>query len=209
VWTLPEAAFKDAAEHRAGSLNPYPSATQSFDLAFITPVMIFGARYQAELLSRRAAGRAGTGSVQPVMVGRLFDFANWSDYVEDLPSVLLVRVTPKMVEGFWQSVARGAAYTQGAAIPAFKHPKSGFARLRAYCGDNEVTPIHPFMIETRVTEKDTIAEGLYVFDPNAFTPTCGTVKFVAYSDKEPEKGETVAIEPRVAQQIAQDFALYK
>ena len=71
-------------------MNPYQSATQGFDLSFITPVMIFGARYQAELLNRRSAGKTGgTGSVQPILVRRLFDFANWADYLEDLPSVHL------------------------------------------------------------------------------------------------------------------------
>ena len=32
--------------------------------------------------------------------------------------------------------------------------------MRAFCGDAEVTPIHPFKIEQRVTESDVIYEGL-------------------------------------------------
>jgi hypothetical protein len=204
-WPLPEAAFKDAAEHRVGSLSPYQSSTQSFDVAFITPVMIFGTRYQAEVLSRRS----GRTMSQSALVQRLFEFGNWWEYVEELPSVLLVRLTPKMVENFWTTVARGAALTQGAAIPAFKHPKSGFSRLRAYCGDREVTPIHPFTLEQHISEKDTIVEGLYVFDPGAFGPQCGAVKFVVYSEKEPERGETQLIDPGVLERITQDFALYK
>jgi hypothetical protein len=203
-WSLPDEKFKDAAQHRAGSLNPYQVASQTFDVSFITPVMIFGSRYQAEQLSRRG-GRA-TG---PVITTRLLDFGIWSDYLDDALPVLLVRVTPRMVEGFWQSVARGAAYTQGAAIPAFKHAKSGFARLVAYCGDTEVTPIHPFVLEQQAQNGDRIAEGLYVFDPGAFGPQCGTVKMVLYSEKEPDKPETRVVDPSVLQRISQDFALYK
>ena len=116
--------------------------------------MIFGSRYQADQVNRRTRG--------PVPVARLLDFGNWSDYVDGPPPVLLVRVTPKMVESLWTTVARGAALTQGAAIPAIKHVKSGFSRLRAYCGESEVTPIHPFVLEQRVSDKDTIAEGFYV-----------------------------------------------
>ncbi len=209
-WPAPEEAFKEAAEHRAGSLNPYQIASPTFDIAFITPVMIFGSRYQAEQLSRRSRSQGARGiDAGPAPVPRLLDFGSWSDYVEDEPPVLFVRVAPKMVEGFWQSVARGAAYTQGAALPAFKHPKSAFLRLRAYCGDVEVIPIHPFMLEYRISEQDTISEGLYAFDPGAFGPQCTTVKVVVYSEKDPERGETQVIEPRIVQQIWQDFAPYR
>jgi hypothetical protein len=203
-WSLPDEKFKDAAQHRAGSLNPYQVASQTFDISFITPVMIFGARYQAEQMSRRGGRSTGT-----VITTRLLDFGNWSDYLDDALPVLLVRVTPRMVEGFWQSVARGAAYTQGAAIPAFKHAKSGFARLVAYCGDTEVTPIHPFVLEQQAENGDRIAEGLYAFDPAAFGPQCGTAKMVLYSEKEPDKPETRVIDPAVLQRVSQDFALYK
>jgi S1-C subfamily serine protease len=208
-WPLPEAAFKDAAEHRVGSLSPYQTTTQTFDVSFITPVMIFGSRYQAELMSRRSASRGGRTAAEPILVQRLLDFGSWSDYLEDLPPVLIVRVTPKMVQGFWQGLARGAAYTQGAAIPAFKHATSGFSALRASCGDNEVTPIHPLMLEQRVSDKDTIAEGLYVFDPGAFGPQCDAVKLVLFSVKEPDKGEPRVVEPGILQRIQQDFALYQ
>jgi S1-C subfamily serine protease len=209
-WPLPEEAFKDAAQRRAGSLSPYQIASPSFDVAFITPVMIFGSRYQADQMNRRTrSSGARATDAGSVLVTRLLDFGNWSDYVEGPPPVLLVRVTPKMVESLWTTVARGAALTQGAAIPAIKHVKSGFSRLRAYCGDSEVTPIHPFVLEQRVSDKDTISEGLYVFDPGAFGPQCESVKLVLYSEKDPERGETRVVDPGIVQRISQDFAPYR
>jgi hypothetical protein len=137
------------------------------------------------------------------------DFSNWSDYVADVPPVLLVRVTPKLVEGFWTTVARGAAQTQGVAVPPIKHFTSAFSRMRVLCGDAEVTPIHPFKLELRVSEKDTTEEGLYVFPPDALGPQCGTVRLVLYSAKEPEKGDSRVVDPKVLQQIWQDFAAYR
>ena len=139
----------------------------------------------------------------------LTDFGNWSEYVADLPPVLLIRVTPKLAEGFWTTVARGAARTQGVSLPPIKHFKSGFSRMRVFCGDAEVTPIHPFKLEQRVSESDAIYEGLYVFDPGALGPHCGPVKLVLYSEKEPAKGDTRLVDPRVLQQIWQDFAAYR
>ena len=46
-----------------------------------------------------------------------------------------------------------------------KHIKAGFSRMQVFCGDAEVTPIHPFKIEQRVGENNAVYEGLYVFDP--------------------------------------------
>ena len=193
---FPMNALKEAVQRRAGSLNPYQISSSDFDVAFMTPVLVYGARYQSQ--------HAQTRERRPLM-----DFGNWSDYVADFPPVLLVRVTPKLVEGFWTTVARGAARTRGVSLPPIKHVKSGFARMRVVCGDAEVTPIHPFKLEQRVSESDAISEGLYVFDPGALGPHCGSVKLVLYSEKELEKGDTRVVDPSVLQKIWQDFAPYR
>jgi hypothetical protein len=139
----------------------------------------------------------------------LMEFSNWSEYVEDTPPVLLVRVIPKMVESFWTKFGRAAASTQGMVLPAFKHIKSGFLRMRAFCDDAEVTPIHPFKLDLRVTETEAIYEGLYVFDPGAFTPSCTSVKLVLTSEKEPERADTKIVDAKIVQQIWQDFAPWR
>jgi Trypsin-like peptidase domain len=210
VRPFPVEALKDAAEARAGSLSPYQTASSDFDIAFITPVMTYGAQHSPEKKGRRDLTRGGRLTDAEQAVARtVTDFSNWSQYVADFPPVLLVRVTPKLVEGLWTKVARGAAQTQGVALPPMKHFKSGFSRLRAFCGDAEVTPIHPFKLEQRVSESDAIYEGLYVFDPGALGPACGAVKLVLYSEKEPEKADTVVVDAKIVQQIWQDFAPYR
>jgi hypothetical protein len=184
VRPFPVNALKDAAQRRAGSLSPYQMSSSDFDVAFMTPVLVYGAQ--------------GFG-----------DFGNWAEYVADVPPVLLVRVTPKLVEGFWTTVARGAARTQGVAVPPDKHFKSGLSRMRVFCGAAEVTPIHPFKLKQPLSESDAISEGLYVFDPSALGPQCGPVKLVLYSEKEPAKGDTRLVDPKVLQQIWRDFAPYR
>ena len=211
VRPFPPDALRKAAEGRAGSLNPYQISSSDFDVAFITPVLTYGAHYQAEQMRKRRTTSKDTRTPEPEpqLVRPLLDFANWSDYVADFPPVLLIRVTPRLTEGFWTSVGRVAAQTQGVSIPPIKRFKSGFGRMRAFCGDKEVTPIHPFKLEQRVSESDAIFEGLYVFDPGAFTPECGTVKLVLYSEKEPGKGDTRVVDPKIIQQIWQDFDPYR
>jgi S1-C subfamily serine protease len=210
VRPFPVEALKDAAQRRAGSLSAYQMSSPDFDVALITPVLTYGAQYQLKQTSlpERRGGTRTPDAEQP-LVRPLLDFSNWSEYVADFPPVLLVRVTPKLVEGFWTTVARGAARTQGVSLPPIKHFKSGFSRMRVFCGDAEVTPIHPFKLEQRVSESDAIHEGLYVFDPGALEPQCGSVRLVLYSEKEPEKGDSREVDPKVLQQIWQDFAPYR
>jgi hypothetical protein len=69
--------------------------------------------------------------VESPSASALTDFSNWSEYVAEFPPVLLVRLTPKLVEGFWTKVARGAAQTQGVAIPPIKRFTSGFSQHQA------------------------------------------------------------------------------
>ncbi len=179
-------ALSEAVKNRAGSLSPYAMNTADFDVTFITPVNTYGARDQVR--------------------GPATNFGNWSEYLADYPRVLLVRVTPKTVEGLWAKVARGAAMTQGMSLPPMKHAKSGFSRMRAFCGETEVTPIHPFMVEQRISESEAIYEGLYVFDPAALDVQCGSVTLTVYSEDEPDKGDTRVVDSKVLQQIARDFA---
>jgi S1-C subfamily serine protease len=204
VRPYPVDALKDAVQRRAGSLNPYQMSSSDFDIAFITPVLAYGAQYPPE------GSRSTRASLDQQALARpLMDFANWAGYVADFPPVLMVRVTPKLVESFWTTVARGAAQTQGVALPARKHVKSGFSRMRVFCGDEEVTPIHPFTLELRVSENDAVYEGFYVFDPDALGPQCGTVKVALYSAKEPEKEDSRVVDPGVLQKIWQDFTPYR
>ena len=136
----------------------------------------------------------------------LFDFGRWSDYFDGYPPVLIIRVTPRLKEGFWTTIARGAALTKGMSLPSMKHVTSGFSRLQAFCGQTEIRPIHPFTLERQASSSTTTTEGLYVFDPNTLGPACGSVKLVLYSEKPSDKGDTVVLDDALLQQAWQDFA---
>lgn len=207
---MPVDALQDAATRRAGNLISYQTASIDFDITFITPVLTYAAQDRPRPLGQ--PGRGGGGrpvTVAPALASPLLDFANWSEYVIDIPPVLLVRVTPKLAEPFWGKVARGAAMSKGIPIPPIKRFHAGFERLRAFCGDKEVAPIHPFKLERRVSESDAIYEGLYVFDPDAFSPGCGRITLELYSEKAPGKPVTHTVEPHVVAQFWQDFEPYR
>jgi hypothetical protein len=179
-------ALSESVKNRAGSVSPYTMSTTDFDITFITPVHMYAAKDQVQR--------------------RVMDFGPWSAYFADYPRALVMRVTPRMAEGLWAKVARAAAMTQGVALPSMKRAKAGFSRMRVFCGDAEITPIHPFVVEHRVSEAEVINEGLYVFDPAGLGPPCSAVRLTVYSENEPQKGDTRVVDEKVLQQITRDVA---
>ena len=155
-------------------------SSASFDLTLLTPAM---------------------ADTDPSRWSPRTDFGNWTAYVNDAPPVLLVRVTPQFEESLWKTIARGAAQTQGIALPPLKSFTSNFLRLRAFCGDTEVMPIHPFHIVREVAQKATIREGLYVFAVGDFGAHCATVRFDLYSEKSPDKADSRTVDPKLFTQI--------
>lgn len=204
---FPADALAGAAKQFDGNLAPYTLTTSGFEVTFITPALPAAAQRLQQQGLARTGGKAPVPD--PERLRPLLDFGGWSDYVAERPPVVLVRVTPRLVEGFWTKVGRYAARTQGVSIPQIKRLSSGFAHLRAYCGETEVLPIHPFKIEQRVSEAETIYEGLYAFDAAALRPDCGGVKLVLFSEKDPARGETGTVAPKIVEQVWQDFAAYR
>jgi S1-C subfamily serine protease len=200
----PADALAAAAKASAASIPPMLTS-EDFEVALLTPP----AWYHAEQRSGRTGGTRARSVEAEARLGRLTDFGAWSGYFADAPPVVVVRVTPKLVEGFWKRLGREAARTQGAVLPPFKDFKTSFHRLRATCGGDEVTPIHPFVLEHRVSEKTMVREGLYVFDAEAFGPQCATVTLSLYSEAQPERAQTVTVSRTTIDRIWQDFAAWR
>ena len=185
---IPADELEAAVAARAGNVSPYTLASSDFDVAFLTPAMVYAALRQAD---------------PPTM-----NFSNWTEYVWDAPPVLLVRVTPKQSEGFWAKLMRGAAMTQGQSMPPITSFKSGFSHLQAFCGEDDVTPVHPFRLELRISETEAVHEGLYVFAADAFGAPCGSVKLMLYSEDKPDEADALEIDPAVLERIRQDFTVF-
>ena len=206
VRPYPASALQDAPKGTAPNPAVPVMSSSDFDVAFITPPMVHRARQRIGWTGGVQTARSPEAEAR---LGRVTEFGAWSDYFSSLPPVLVVRATPKMVEGFWKRLGREAARTQGTVLPPFKDFKTSFRHLRATCGGVEVIPIHPFVLEHHVDEKNVIREGLYVFDADAIGPQCGTVTLSFYSEAQPERPDPLTPTPAIVDQIWKDFAPYR
>ena len=204
--TFPRDALETAASRRGGGSTPFQTSP-TIEVALLTPVRVYAARNRVRPKSLPSRGMRNQAA-DPEAIRReegLFDFGRWADYFADFPRVLIVRVTPRLKEGFWTMIARGAAQTQGVSLPAMRKVTSGFSRLQAFCDQTEVQPIQPFVLERELSPATMTTEGLYVFDPSAIGPTCRSVKLVLYSEKSPDKGETLVLDATLLRPAWEDF----
>jgi S1-C subfamily serine protease len=198
----PGATVPIAKSSVAGAKIPSPPVVESsdFDVALITPPMVHLALEKAGW----TGGVVGRSAQAAAVVGKVTDFGGWSEYFADPPPVLIVRVTPRFVEGFWKRVAREAARTQGAELPPLKDFTSNFLRMQALCGGEPVAPVHPFVLEHQVSDSQVVREGLYVFDPGSLM-TCTNLTLSLFSEKAPQRPTSVTISPALLARLKQDF----
>jgi hypothetical protein len=190
---------------RARAATAPALSSSDFDVVLLTPPIVQAARERTGW-----SGGRGVRTVETeARLGQLTEFGAWSDYFSDLPPVLIVRVTPKLVEGFWKRLGREAARTQGAVLPPFKDFKTSFGRMRLSCGASELVPLHPFVLEHRVSEKNVIREGLYVFALDAIGPHCDSVTMAVSAENAQATSETLTVARPVVDRIWQDFAPYR
>ena len=206
---FPVDVLEDSLERRIGGLEAYTMSSTDFDIVLLTPPVVYHELNAPTAIPRTTSKDTRSPNAELSFMRQRIDFGAWSEYVSEIWPALLIRVTPRFVEGFWTKVGRVAAQTQGVALPPFKRYKSGFVRLRALCGAVEVTPIHPFELERRVSERATIEEGLYVFDPGALGPHCGTVTLVLHSVTGPEQGDRRVVDAKILEQVWLDFEPYR
>jgi hypothetical protein len=199
---LPIAEIKAIAARAPAAPTAYRVSSSDFDVTFLTPVLMASVQARQGWTSGSTAEEWSGGRVAT-------EFEQWTDYVATNPPVIFVRVSPRLVEGFWMKVARGAASTQGAQIPPIKRLRPGFSAMRLRCGQRDVIPIHPFRIQTRVSDTEAIEEGFYAFDPDAVGPHCGSVSLVLSSVKDPGKAETVTVAPSIIRRVWDDWAWYR
>jgi hypothetical protein len=123
--------------------------------------------------------------------------------------VFTVGVFPKTKTPFWENMAAG---NRG---PVIQRYKTGFDKLRLFCGEKELTPIWPGRavagtgVRRNVVVVDESSRGTYVYPYDSVTPQCGTVKLQVFSAKDPEHPMEKVLDPKVVARVWEDFEPYR
>jgi hypothetical protein len=112
------------------------------------------------------------------------ELRNWGQYISASKPVLFIYVTPRSRESGTE-----------------------FYKLRLFCSDREVEPIHPLKV-ARATAHGMTFRGLYAYSPTAISADCGSVKLEIHSEGNPQKVRTRELDRRVLARVDEDFAPY-
>ena len=211
-------SLKELVTSRPVKLADYEFGTGNFDVSLMTPVLTYGVQYQIEQEALRERNKRNRKAESVRGTTESFQgFRNWAEYVGAFRPVVMIDATPKLVEGFWSSLSRGLAASQGMVSgPAQVHFKNDFYQMKLMCGAKEVAPIHPGKVEYRVAARNAAVNvndvsygGMYVYGPDAVGPHCGEVTLSFYTEKEPEKADVRTLSSKLVNRIWDDFAAYR
>ena len=171
--------------------KPYFFPVGQFEVGVLTPSVRYYLGHKEEMdLARKAAKRSGSDPSQTKVPAQAVERA------QDFPPTLMVRVVPKF------SVMWKVKF------------KNGFQKMRLLCGGKEIVPIDPGKSEyelrgPRENVIDTSTQGLYIYPPDAISPSCGAVSLEIFSEKDPNTPITQAVETGTVERVWSDFEPYR
>lgn len=214
--TFPIEAIKEVATAKKFDDDRYMFGLGEFHVALATPTFLY--RLQTEGEREAAKTKAKRNKKEGAVQGtyRPFDeFRNWREYIGDYRPVLLINVEPNAGESFWGVVGRGIAANYGIGLRANIRYKTDFYRMKLFCGDKEVEPIHPGKIFRAMNQKDRFVKaqdatfaGLYAYPADSITPACGKVRLEVFAEKAPTKAEVKNLDAKTILRMSQDFEPY-
>jgi len=177
-----------------GQLEPLPDRLGLFRRGpSSTPVMIFGSRYQGGS-DEPARARGSVLVTRPSGFRQLVRLRR-----RPLHRCCSSSVTPENGrELLDDSRARRGAYSRRGDSRDQARQIGVLAAAAPYCGDNEVTPIHPFVLEQRGLRQKTRSPKASTSSIRApFGPQCESVKLVpVFRKRIRRRGETRVVDPR-------------
>lgn len=198
------------------AINRYVFGVDEFEVTLMTPPLTYWLATKAEREATKTKNKRNdkNGAVQGT-IDVLGVFKGWREYVGDYKPVLMIDADPKMGESFWGAFGRGLAASYGIHTQANIRFKTDFYKMKLFCGDKEVMPIHPGKVEYLLNQsnyfiraQDATYEGLYTYPAAAITSACGEVRLEIFSERNPEKPSTKKLSDKTIARIEEDFAPY-
>src|SRR4029077_12725807 len=213
----PVEGLKAALQGEKFDTRPYYFYVGDFEVALSTPPFDYREKEEARLRAERTQKKrnrkdANTPDATQQDADREDTPRDWESEAGGNRAVLGIYVVPKVKEGFGSALSRGLRNGYGAANLKFK---TDFQRMKLFCGEKEVQPIHPGRIPLTVNVRhasvkleDSTYKGAYFYPPDAVNTQCGTAKIAIYSSK---SGEPVikTLEGNTTPRIWADFDAFR
>jgi S1-C subfamily serine protease len=112
------------------------------------------------------------------------ELRSWANYISASKPVLFIYVAPSSGES-----------------------RADFYKMRLFCGDREVEPIHPAKA-ARVRAQEVTFRGIYAYSPTAISADCGTVELEIDSAGNPHKVRAKKLDRKLIARVDDDFSPY-
>lgn len=216
--SYPLDSLKELVKSTKFDRKPYVFTMGGFDVALGTPVLKYEIQEEVTLAAQKEKNKrtkkrdeADQNAFEPLQ-----DLHGWAEYVGEYKPVLIVQAEPQLRETFMSALGRGLASSNGYyGGPAHLKYKTDFYKMKLFCGDKEVEPIHPGKDATVanahnafVNVTDATYVGFYAYPPDTISPSCGKVTLELFSEKLPDKSESKELDQKTIDRVWNDFRPY-
>jgi S1-C subfamily serine protease len=208
----PVEGLKDALKTEKFDPRPYYLTAGDFNIALSTPPFDYREQEEQRLQAERAHKKRNKRNEEAAENSGDSDAPKeWEEEAGAHPAVFGIYAMPKAKEGFGSALGRSFNSYASAKLKF----KTDFQKMKLFCGDKEVQPIHPGRVPVTVSVRnravkmdDSTYKGVYLYAPDAVSPECGEVKLAIYSSKSDEP-VIKALDEKSVQHIWADFEAFR
>src|SRR5258708_10970475 len=208
----PIEGLKEALRAEKYDPRPYYFAVGDFNIALSTPPLDYREQEERWLQAEREHKKRNKKQQSADQsTGDSDAPKDWEEEAGAHPAVFGIYVMPKAKEGFGSAFGRSFNPNSAAKLKF----KTDFPKMKLFCGNNEVQPIHPGRVPVTVSVRDRAVKmedstykGVYMYSPDAVNPDCAQVKLEIYSAKGGDP-TVKTFEEKTVQHVWADFDAFR
>lgn len=214
VTPYPLAGLTAALKEEKFDTRPYYFTGGDFDIGLSTPPLDYREHEEKRLRAERERNKRNKKKGNASENTESEDTPKeWESAAGEHKAVFGVIVFPKAKEGFGSAFGRAmlAPYS-----PAKLKFKTDFYKMRLFCGEKEIQPIHPGRIPLTVSMQnaavrmnDSTYYGIYSYPPDAVSPECGQVRLEIYSSKDNAQAVVKVLDTKTVDRVWADFDAFR
>jgi S1-C subfamily serine protease len=210
VTPYPVAGLTAVLKEEKFDTKPYYFSDGDFDIALSTPPLDYREREEKRLRAERERNKRNKKKSNASGQSTESEDApkEWEAAAGEHKAVFGIIVFPKAKEGLGSAFGRALSPYS----PARLKFKTDFYKMRLFCGEKEIQPIHPGRVPLTVSMRtaavrmnDATFYGVYSYPPDAVSPECGQVRLEIYSSKEDSQALVKVFDPKTVERVWADF----